>query len=380
MTDRYPHPGGYGYVNRMWRKGVTEAVDDVRRAARERGPAHRLGYRPGTWPELDAEVADLRETARRWVVSVDPAIALPVWDLDYRTYTEPVPALRLFVGPLPDRPTTEENTTVTTATATETPTTTTTTTTDAVPTTSDEPPTLAMYLTLDMLRELGSCGDYLRRFGNEFPRSRHPRGVLLDEANCHRHYRIFDWSWARDVMLNTEGVREYHRLVEDGSRATRDRFGTGDARRARVLGHLLETRPEYRSDRLVSSARSAAERADDRFVRDVEAARLNVTEARNQVEYWARLLAEREAALPALEAKIAPVLARRAQRQADAAAAQVRDLEARLVAQQTALEAARAEAARLAELVPPADEPTPMPAADTPDATGTVTSDPQVVT
>lgn len=359
MTDRYPHPGGYGYVNRTW---------------------SHPGYQPGTWPELDAELTDLRETARRWVVGVDPAVAAPepsrlVWtydDLNHHVYTEPIPALRLTVGPLPFRPTTEESTIVTT-TETET------ATTDATTSTPDESSTLAMHLTLDMLRELGSCGDYLRRFGDEFPRSRHPRGVLLNEENCHRHYRVFDWSWARDVMLNAEGVREYHRLVEDGSRATRDRFGTGDARRARVLGHLLETRPEFRSDRLVSSARSAAERADDRLVRDVENARSNVTEARHQVEYWTRLLTERQAALPALEAKVAPALARRAQRQAAAAAAQVRDLEARLAVQQTALEAARAEATRLAELVPPAEETAPTPAAEAPDATGTVTSDPQVV-
>lgn len=282
--------------------------------------------------------------AERVRVGLDPAITGPVGPLiwsyghdGYVVYVEPPPYTF-------DRPTTEETTTVTTATDAST------TSTDAATTAPG-----VLRLTLSTLRALDACGPYLRRFGDEFPTSRYPDGVPLDEANCYRYYRDFDWGWARDVMLTREGQSEWHRLVESGTRAVRDRYGSGDARRARVTGFLLETRPDYRSERLRNAALSAAEREDERTLREVERARERIDEARRrldeahvEVRGWTRMLADREAALPALEARVAPARARRARRQVEALEAESAQLTARLAELADRTATARVELERLA--------------------------------
>ena len=305
---RYQHPGGYGYV-------------------------HRRDTTSYPTPSYLKDVA-----AERVRVGFDPAVAGSslLWSYDdgYVVYTESSPYDL-------NRPTTEESTMPDTDTDTDT-----------------EPATTApdvLRVTLATLRALDACSPYLRRFGEEFPESRFPDGVPLDEATCHRYYRSWDWDWARNVMLTDAGQREWYRRVEDGSRASRDRFGSGDARRARVTGHLLETRPDYRSERLLTAGRTAVERADERVVATAERGRRAVAEARQQVKYWTTQLAEREAALPELEARVAPALARRVRRQVEALEAEVASLTAQLTERRTAYEVAQAELERLAALDPPTE-------------------------
>lgn len=205
-----------------------------------------------------------------------------------------------------------------------------------------------MKLTSNTLRELGSCGDYLRRFGQLFPRSEYPDGVEVNQEVCARYATDFDWAWAAETMLNWDGRQEYERLRNSRSAEARE-FGTGDVKRAAIFGHLFDTQPSFRSDRVLEAARTADERADRRAARDVADCREEIEACKREVERWQRRLAEQEARLPELVELAAGAQERIAQRKAARAAEEVATAEARLQQLRAAAESAAAELAKFTE-------------------------------
>lgn len=80
-----------------------------------------------------------------------------------------------------------------------------------------------MRLTIDVLRTLGSCGSYLETFRQQFPESdeRYEDGVEPTPETCAAHAENFNWEWAYDTMLNSDGQRLYReRVAHDGEAMT----------------------------------------------------------------------------------------------------------------------------------------------------------------
>jgi hypothetical protein len=201
------------------------------------------------------------------------------------------------------------------------------------------------YLTLTTLRELGACGDYLRTFGRLFPPSTYPTGVRITRELCATYAADFDWSWAASVMLAPRAARTWGELRTSRTSYART-FGTGRAKSAALFGYLFETDAANRSARYVEVTTDVADRRSGRALRQLEATQNGVEHARHQVQHWSARLAELEARLPLLEAAASTAIRRRAERAAEAAAADVVALEERLEAARTA--AAEATAAVVA--------------------------------
>jgi hypothetical protein len=202
-----------------------------------------------------------------------------------------------------------------------------------------------MRLTRDMLRELGSCGDYIRIFADKFPTSDYPLGVELNRENCAAHHADFDWGWAASTMLTPEGNNRWDTLRLSRRAADRD-FGTGSQRNAATFGHLFDTEPELRSQRIAEVARTAEENADRRVLRDLESVQATVSEARQNVTYYTERLTDAEARLPALETAAVEARRRTAERAARRAAEEVATAERRLAQLRDAATSAAAELER----------------------------------
>jgi hypothetical protein len=208
-------------------------------------------------------------------------------------------------------------------------------------------------VTRQLLRDVGVCGTYLRRFSDLFPAERYPEGVELNREVCAANADDFDWHWAASEFLNWEGRQELDTLVRSRSAEARA-FGTGTVKQAAIFGHLFDTREDYRNPRVVELARTADERADAEATATVARARTDVADARRQLEYWTAELPRREARVPELEAFAAGATRRAAARAAERAAAEVAQLEERL---ETLRRAAAEAATALAAL--PTEEPAP---------------------
>lgn len=199
-------------------------------------------------------------------------------------------------------------------------------------------------LTLNMLREFGSCGSYLRTFGDLFPQSdeRYTHGVEVTREVCVANASNFDWAWAAEVMLTTKAQREYYTIRDSNDRDYRH-YGRGDERRAAIFGQLMED-PENIGDKFRHAAASAAERADVQAIAQLEAAKMDVTEAERQAQYWAEKLPEYQARLTAATTAATEAQVRQAARATKSAQELVDTLQARLTsAQDAAAEAEQAE-------------------------------------
>jgi hypothetical protein len=213
-------------------------------------------------------------------------------------------------------------------------------------------------MTRQLLLDVGVCGTYVRTFSNKFPIETYPDGVELNREVCEAHANDFDWPWAVAEFLNWNGRQRWEDLV--GSRSSEARaFGTGAVKKAALFGHIFDTMPELRNERVVNLARTSEERADERALEDVRTARRDLGEAKRQLTYWTDMVPRRERELAQAEAATADVTRRQAARAATAAAERVARLQADLEAARTAAEAA---AAALAKLPEPEPEPTPEPA------------------
>lgn len=71
-----------------------------------------------------------------------------------------------------------------------------------------------MRMTAEMLRELGSCGDYTNRFTRLFPSTdeRYVDGVEVTAEVCAANATDFDWSWAVEVMLTAEAQARFNEM------------------------------------------------------------------------------------------------------------------------------------------------------------------------
>jgi hypothetical protein len=201
----------------------------------------------------------------------------------------------------------------------------------------------------EALRTLGSCGPYLRAHAELFPTARFPKGPAVTAAVCARYHDRFDWDWATGNMLTWEGREEADRVYR--SRAARyQELGTGPRRRAAAFGHVYERHPEYRNQRVVEACRTAAQRLDERLVRDVDDERGRILELERSLERGRAELERRRAELPRVEARAAGARRRQARRalaerraRVEALAEEARAAAERVVAERAAL--ADAEAA-----------------------------------
>lgn len=221
------------------------------------------------------------------------------------------------------------------------------------PTFTADPP---IVLTLATMNALDVCGDYLRTFARLFPETTHPTGVVLTEASCRAHATSFDWSWAVDAFLNWTGREEYDRLRTSRAAEYR-RFGTAVERRASIVGHLVATRPELRSSRLLDATVHAQVRADERVVQRLRHQEERIEYAEGEVSRWTQELTRHREALPALREEAAPALARQTARDRDRRLLEVTSLTRQLEQAQARL--AEADAALEATTLPPPVEPTP---------------------
>jgi hypothetical protein len=212
-----------------------------------------------------------------------------------------------------------------------------------------------MKMTRQLLRDVGVCATYVRRFSELFPTETYPDGVELNQETCTQHANDFDWQWAVSEFLSWNGRMRHEELVASRSAEARA-FGTGITKKAALFGYLFDEHPEFRNERVVDLARTADERADQRALEAVDVARRELDEARHQVEYWTGQLPRRERRLAEATTEQAGALRRQAARTAAAATERVARLGRQLADAQTAAEAA---AAALAEL--PAPEPAPAP-------------------
>lgn len=200
-----------------------------------------------------------------------------------------------------------------------------------------------------VLGELGGCGEYVRRHQRLFPTETFPKGPAVTEEVCRRHADEWNWEWAGENMLTWEGRDAWRTLIRSRSSDNR-RFGTGTEREAATFGHLFETRPDYRNQRMVDLLASAAEREDRRRVQTLEDARQEVAILEREAAEYDRLatrsrerLAERRAALPDLERAAAGALARQAERDLEQAEAQATAYEAQLTTARAEVERRRAQ-------------------------------------
>lgn len=205
-------------------------------------------------------------------------------------------------------------------------------------------------LTRDMLRQMGGCSEYIRKFKDNFPEHRYPDGVEINQDTCVEHTYKFDWDWAKQRMLTPAGANEMDRLAASRDASTHERFGTGRTKRPAIFGYLIDQRPEFRSDLLKDAERWAAQHKDRVRVERVERARRKIHEADENIAHWTRVKQENEEALPELERQAAGALHRVAKANLDDALRVAQSRQAELERAQRTVDEKRAELERLAAL------------------------------
>lgn len=249
-----------------------------------------------------------------------------------------------------------------------------------------------MKMTLEILKELGSCGDYTRAFKREFPVDQYPDGIDVNEAVCSKYDNQFPWSWAVDVMLNAEGhtaynalyrelmaeYREFTRKRDEDVTRWRERTGlsyTSDASgeqradyqrivdefnaklaaagirteydvdtnaQARAFGRTFDQHPEFRSPRVATAEENAVAKIERRVIEQHDAAQRDLEYVNTQLKHFTERLPVVTKLVEETARLVAPALARKADAQAKLLA------ERAVTAQQLADEAA-AKAKELAE-------------------------------
>lgn len=219
-----------------------------------------------------------------------------------------------------------------------------------------------MKMTLEILKELGSCGDYTRAFKREFPIDQYPDGVDVNEAVCSKYDNQFPWSWAVDVMLNSEGNTAYNALyrelmVEYREFATkrdedigrwRERTGlhytsdaTGEQRedyqrivdefnaklaaagirtaydvdtnaQARAFGRIFDQHPEFRAPRVASAEEHAIAKMEQRVIEQHDAAKRDLEYVNTQLKHFTERLPVVTKLVEDTAKLVAPALARQA--------------------------------------------------------------------
>lgn len=221
----------------------------------------------------------------------------------------------------------------------------------------DEATAAPFHLDRGMLRELGSCGDYIRKHRELFPPSEFPDGPAINSVTCRRYADQFDWNWAMEQMLDWDGRREVHRIVD--SRAQRYRSlgsGRGGTQRrfAAAFGYVFATQPNNRSNVMYHLRERADENAEARALEDLREARDGVESADRRVAELLQLKARYEAQLPELEAAVENVKVRAAERAAARKERELREATERLETLRREAAEARTVADRLAAEVPAA--------------------------
>jgi hypothetical protein len=69
-------------------------------------------------------------------------------------------------------------------------------------------------MTYELMRELGTCGDYRSKFRTLFPTSEYPEGVEITVENCVANAQNFDWYWAIDSLLTREAASQWRSHVD----------------------------------------------------------------------------------------------------------------------------------------------------------------------
>lgn len=174
-------------------------------------------------------------------------------------------------------------------------------------------------LTRNILRQLGSCATYVRRFSETFPLERYPDGIEINEQVCVEYVTTFDWEWAVSRMLTHEGRLHVDRIVRSRSEANR-RYGNGDRRRAAAFGHIFQSRPDLRNPELATMRTRAEAQADRDAISELEIARANIATRNADITRYERHIVQlretnqvEEARMPALEALAAEPLRRQAE-------------------------------------------------------------------
>lgn len=213
------------------------------------------------------------------------------------------------------------------------------------------------HLTRAMLRQLGSCGTYVRKFSDAFPTERYPDGVEINAETCGEHYRVFDWDWALQNMLNYDGRAEHSRIMMSRSAENR-RFGTGNQRRAAIFGHVFAASTAWRHESMATLRDRTALQADQEAIneittvqRDIEYREREIVNYTNSIESLRRALEADRARIPALEAAAAGPLQRQAEVKHREAVAALERTQERLAKSKNAVATALAEVERFTALV-----------------------------
>jgi hypothetical protein len=215
----------------------------------------------------------------------------------------------------------------------------------------DEVDAAPYHLDRAMLRELGSCGDYIRKHRELFPPSEFPDGPPINSVTCRTYVDQFDWHWAMEQMLDWDGRSEVHRITN--SRAQQYRAlgpgREGNKRRfAAAFGYVFATQPQHRSTVMSRLRDRADQHAEERAHEDLREARDNIRTIDRRVKELLESKARYEADLPELEAAVENVKVRAAERAAARKERELREATARLETLQREAREARAAADALA--------------------------------
>lgn len=215
----------------------------------------------------------------------------------------------------------------------------------------------SFFLTRSVLKQLGSCGQYQRTFTNRFPVSEFPNGIEINEENCRRYWRDWDWDWACSRMLNFEGQGEVDRLMRSRSEANRQ-LGTGSERRAAAFGRIFSTRVRLRHPDMLTVRDRAALQADQDAIEEVMQVRQNIASRERDIERYASSIEQLRThnetdrqRLPALEEAAAAPLQRQAEQKHRDAVMAMERMKERFEKAQEAVQTATAEVERFAALV-----------------------------
>jgi len=119
-----------------------------------------------------------------------------------------------------------------------------------------------MRMTQDTLANLNACGTYLNVFRSEFPETdeRYVDGVEMTAEVCESRYDKFDWSWASEIILSSEGNAEWNKLTRTRNKGMTDiRKEQDEAREAHdATIKAWQTKHEQPYDYPSSSATRAA--------------------------------------------------------------------------------------------------------------------------
>lgn len=213
------------------------------------------------------------------------------------------------------------------------------------------------HLTRAILQQLGSCGTYVRRFSNKFPSDQYPDGIVINEENCARWARDWDWDWACGRMLNDAGRNAVTSLVRSRSEANRQ-LGTGERRRAAAFGRIFSTRVDMRHPDMLTVRDRAAQLSDQEAINEVERVKRDVENRNADIRRYTRHIADLEEynrrdveRLPALEEAAAGPLKRLAEQKHREAVQNMERMRERFEKTQEAVKLALAEVERLGALV-----------------------------